>query len=214
VSLNCEQRWAIGLGAFAGAMIGARLPFLIYQGWKLGLDVPLLWSDGKTILSGLLGGYLGVEIAKAITGVRQRLGDGFALPVAVGVAIGRTACFVAGCCYGQPTGGAWGVVFPLSGDRLPRHPTQLYEVAFHLACAGAIVLAMRRGWFQGHLLKGYLLAYLAYRFASEFWRPEPSWWAGLTVYQWACLPLAALLLAHAFWQERFPAAVPCEQSRA
>jgi phosphatidylglycerol:prolipoprotein diacylglycerol transferase len=198
-----DQRWAIAFGAFAGAMLGAKLPFVMLQSVSAaGLSAPWLWSDGKTILSGLLGGYLGVEIAKSIVGVKQRLGDGFAVPVAISIAIGRLACFAAGCCFGRPTDLPWGVVFPLSGDSRPRHPAQLYETLFHLLCAGCLLVALRRGWCRGHLLKVYLLTYLVYRFGSEFLRAEPSWWWGLTVYQWACLPLALLLIAHAWWQER------------
>ena len=47
----------------------------------------------------------------------------------------------------------------------------------------------RRGWFRGQLVKLYILSYAAYRFATEFIRPEPRIWCGLTGYQWAVLAL-------------------------
>jgi len=33
----------------------------------------------------------------------------------------------------------------------------------------------------------YIITYLVYRFATEFIRPEPTLWLGLTAYQWAAI---------------------------
>ncbi|MBQ3361372.1 MAG: prolipoprotein diacylglyceryl transferase, partial [Prevotella sp.] len=33
-------------------------------------------------------------------------------PIALGQAIGRIGCYLAGCCYGAPTSSACGVIFP------------------------------------------------------------------------------------------------------
>lgn len=190
--LSPGQRLGVGLGAFCGAMIGAKLPFVL-------ADVPGLlsgaawFSDGKTILCGLVGGYAGVELAKWALDVRIKTGDSFAVPVAAAVGVGRLGCFVGGCCYGTPTNLPWGVVFP-SVDSLPRHPTQLYEAAFHLSAAAVLAALQRRGVWRGQLIKAYILAYLGYRFFSEQIRPEARLWAGLTGYQAACLALAPLFL--------------------
>jgi len=186
-------RLAIGLGAFCGAMIGAKLPFVLAD-WRGFLSGAAWFSDGKTILCGLVGGYVGVELAKWAFGVTIKTGDSFAVPVAAAVGIGRLGCFVGGCCYGTPTQLPWGVVFP-SVDSLPRHPTQLYEAAFHLAAAALLWRLQGQGVFRGQLIKLYILAYLAYRFASEFIRPEARLWSGLTGYQWACLALAPVFIA-------------------
>lgn len=196
--LSVEQRWAIGVGAFCGAMLTAKLPFVL--GDDSGAAGMAWFADGKTILFGLLGGYLGVEAAKAVWGIRVKTGDSFAVPVAVAVAIGRLACFRAGCCYGVPTRLPWGVVFPTEGA-LPRHPTQLYEAAFHLSMAGVLLLLKRRGLFPGNLIKLYFIAYFAYRFGTELLRPEARLWLGLTGYQWACVPLATLF-AWLWWRDR------------
>lgn len=184
------ERIGIALGAFCGAMIGAKLPFVLSD-WE-GLKSGAAWFDnGKTIVFGLVGGYFGVEIAKWALEVRVKTGDSFAVPVAVAVAIGRLACFSAGCCYGTPTTLPWGVDF--GGG--PRHPTQLYESAFHLSAAAALVVMERRGIFRGQRIKLYIMAYLVYRIASEFIRPEPKLWLDLTGYQWACLVLLPVFAA-------------------
>src|SRR4029453_1935532 len=56
------EKLAIGVGGFCGAMIGAKLPFVLSD-WA-GLVSGTAWlSDGKTIMCGIVGGYLGVELA-------------------------------------------------------------------------------------------------------------------------------------------------------
>ncbi len=169
-------------------MIGAKLLFVLtdLEAMRSGAA----WFDnGKTILAGLVGGYLGVELAKELLGVTIKTGDSFAVPVAATVAVGWLACFVGGCCYGKPTSLPWGVVFH---DGVARHPTQLYESAFHALPAVFLAWTERRGLFRNQRIKLYLIAYLVYRFCTEFLRPEPILALGLTVYQFAALVLLPL----------------------
>src|SRR4029079_4184700 len=162
------QRAGIAFGAFCGAMLGAKLHFLLAD-WE-GLMSGRAWFDnGKTIMFGMVGGYFGVELAKVLLDVRIKTGDSFAVPVAVAIAIGRLACFQAGCCFGTETTLPWGVDF---GDGLKRHPTQLYEAAFHFSAAGLLAFLQKRGVFRGQWIRLYFLASFAYRFATEFIRPE------------------------------------------
>jgi len=190
LAISRRDKLGICLGAFCGAMIGAKLPFVVAD--LPGMLSGAAWfADGKTILCGLVGGYFGVEIAKWSLDIHIKTGDSFAVPVAAAVAVGRLACFSAGCCYGTPSSLPWAVVFPVI-DALPRHPTQLYESAFHLTAAVVLFQLQRRGLFRGQLIKLYIIAYATYRFASETIRPEARLWAGLTGYQWAALVLIAL----------------------
>ena len=191
LGLGRWERLGLGLGAFCGGMIGAKLPFVIAD-WE-GLLSGRAWLDnGKTIVFGLVGGYFGVEVAKRVLEIRVKTGDAFAVPVAAAVAVGRLACFSGGCCYGVATTLPWGVDF---GDGLRRHPTQLYEFAFHLGAAIGLAWLRRRGVFRGQLIKLYILGYLAYRFLTEFIRPEPPLALGLTGYQWSTLALIPIFAA-------------------
>ena len=192
LGLAPAERRGIAVGAFCGAMVGAKLPFL-FDDWNALLSGAAWFSDGKTILTGLVGGYLGVEVAKWALDIRVKTGDSFAVPVAAAIGIGRLACFAGGCCYGTPTDLPWGVAFA-AVDQLPRHPTQLYEAAFHLLAAGELERLRREGRWRGQLFKAYVVAYCVYRFATEWIRPEARLWGGLTGYQWACLAIAALML--------------------
>jgi phosphatidylglycerol---prolipoprotein diacylglyceryl transferase len=185
LGLTRSQRLAIAFGAFCGAMIGAKLPFVLAD-WE-GLKSGKAWFDGgKTIVLGLVGGYFGVELAKWSMHITIKTGDTFAVPVPAAVAVGRLACFVGGCCYGKPTGLPWGVDF---GDGLRRHPTQIYESLFHATMAIILAWMRSRGMFRGQLIKLYIIVYLIYRFVTEFLRPEPQIFGGLTGYQWAAMAL-------------------------
>ncbi|MBX7166315.1 MAG: prolipoprotein diacylglyceryl transferase [Pirellulales bacterium] len=186
--LRRGERIGLAIGALCGAMFTARLPFVLgaARDWT---QADWFAPSGKTIVLGLVGGYLGVEVAKWALHIRTKTGDSFAVPVAASIAVGRLACFVGGCCYGTATILPWGVDF---GDGVRRHPAQLYEAAFHFAAALILWRLYRRGALRRQLIKLYILAYLAYRFVSEEWRPEPEMWLGWTGYQWAAVVLAPL----------------------
>ena len=196
LDLTRSQRILIGGAAFAGSMIGAKVPFLGDRGWGAFYDGTVWFADGKTILGGIVGGYIAVELAKWIAKIRTRTGDTFALPVAVAVAIGRIGCFVAGCCYGRVTTVPWGVAFPLAQDAsgIVRHPTQVYEVMFHFVAALTLLVMDRKRWLVGNQLKAYLIAYMIYRFLSEWLRPESPIFLNLTIYQLVSVVIIAILI--------------------
>ncbi len=184
------KRAALALAGFIGGAFGAKLPFLFAasdDGW-----LSLWLRDGKTITTGLLGAYLGVELAKYALEVRVKTGDTFALPLALALAVGRWGCFCNGCCYGQPTSLPWGIDFGLP-DHALRHPTQVYESIFHLLMAAVLILLMRYRLLPGQRLKFYLIAYGGYRFATEYIRPEPAGWLGFTFYQWVSVILVTAM---------------------
>jgi prolipoprotein diacylglyceryltransferase len=96
------------------------------------LHNPAYLISGKTIVGALAGGLLTVELVKRYIGLHQSTGDLYAIPLALGIAIGRIGCFLTGLSdntYGTPTNLPWAINF---GDGIPRHPTQLYELVFLL----------------------------------------------------------------------------------
>jgi phosphatidylglycerol---prolipoprotein diacylglyceryl transferase len=171
-TLPWRPRLVILAGAIAGAGLGSKLPFV--------MDGSAWFTDGKTILSGFAGGYLGVEIAKLLAGVREKTGDGFAMPLAAAVAVGRWGCFFNGCC-GAP------LVPPI-------------ESAFHLTMAVVLWRLQRVEALRWQLLKLYLIAYSVFRFFIEFIRTEPRVALGLTPYQYGAAGLAAVM-AILWWRD-------------
>jgi prolipoprotein diacylglyceryltransferase len=137
-------------------------------------------------VGGLLGGWIAVELVKLVLGIRSRTGDLFAVPLCVGIAIGRVGCFVAGLAddtYGTATTLPWGVDF---GDGVLRHPTQLYEIVF-LSVLGLVLSRLgKRPHGNGILFRYFMGAYLGWRFLVDFIKPQPLV-HGLNLIQWACL---------------------------
>jgi prolipoprotein diacylglyceryltransferase len=185
-------RWSIVAAAIAGAAIGSKLlywfedPALTLQHAS---DLMFLMA-GKTVVGGLVGGLIAVEATKKVIGVRESTGDLFAVPLALGIAIGRIGCFLAGLqdhTYGLPTTLPWGVDF---GDGIPRHPTQLYEAVFLAGLAWYLARASMRPqatpYVNGDLYKLFMVSYLGLRLAIDFIKPGLAF-AGLTSIQWVCL---------------------------
>jgi phosphatidylglycerol:prolipoprotein diacylglycerol transferase len=160
-----------------GAAIGMRL---LYALSFIGANP----FTGKTVVGGLLGGWIGVEIAKKLNGIRQSTGDLFVMPAIVAMCIGRIGCFLTGPMdrtAGNPTALPWGIAI---GDGVPRHPVALYEIAFLIAL-GFATRTVRR---QGDQFKLFMASYLLFRLIVDFLKPEPPPIAGgLSAIQWACV---------------------------
>jgi prolipoprotein diacylglyceryltransferase len=175
-ALGTTRQYAVVLGCVTGAAIGNKFVHWIYHAdrWPLLAESPWLALQGQSIVGGLLGGLIGVEIAKRLAGVTGSTGDRFVVPILVGLSIGRIGCFIAGLedeTYGTQTSLPWGVDF---GDGIARHPTQLYDMGF--AVAG--LLAHRRWRAKlaaepGLEFKLLLASYLLWRFLVDGIKPVP-----------------------------------------
>ena len=179
----------IVVAAAVGAALGSKLSFWFDDPLAAFADFPE-WRhllQGKSIVGGLLGGLVGVEIAKKALGQTESTGDSFVWPLAIGMSIGRVGCFLAGLAdhtYGTQTALPWAIDF---GDGTPRHPTQLYEIAFLLGWTTLIWRRRQRLSQSGDLFRLYLAGYLLFRLVIEFIKPLPYSWMGLSGIQWLCL---------------------------
>ena len=192
------QRWTVLAAAAVGALVGSRALGVaehwptVQQAWQAGRIWELLLSPGgKTIVGGLLGGWLAVELVKKLSGIKRRTGDLFALPLCVGIAVGRVGCLLAGLAddtYGKPTALPWAINL---GDGIGRHPVQVYEILF------LIVLGMLVGspvkLPEGARFRIFLAGYLAWRVAIDFLKPQPLI-GGMNLIQWSCVAGILLLV--------------------
>lgn len=207
--LGETRRFAVIFGCVAGAAIGNKLVHWLQRvdQWPLLHDSPWLVLQGQSIVGGLLGGLLGVEIGKRLAGVGESTGDRFVVPILVGLAVGRIGCFLAGLLddtYGNPTTLPWGVDF---GDGIARHPTQLYDIAFALVALALLHLNRETlARVPGLAFKLTLAGYLAWRFAIDALKPIPyEWPGGFSGSQFVCLVALTIYLpfvARAFHRMR------------
>src|SRR3954471_2242350 len=189
------RRWVM-LAAIVGGFAGSRILsafedplFLADHRFE-----PRLLLGGKTIVGGLVGGLIAVESVKRLRGIDVATGDLLALPLVLGIAIGRIGCFLSGLedeSYGIATRLPWGVDF---GDGIARHPTQLYEVVL-LVGLGALLLVARTTVTTGDRFKLFMVGYLGVRLLIDFIKPAVRV-GGLSTIQWVCLAVIAYYAPH------------------
>lgn len=195
-ALPDADRWWVIAGATMGAAVGSKLLYW-FEDPRLTLQHlhdPAFLLGGKTIVGALAVALFSVELVKKQFEINTRTGDLFALPLCLGIAIGRVGCFLTGLedhTAGIATSLPWGVNF---GDAIPRHPTQLYEVLFVLALGAFLWRQMNRPHVEGDLFKMFMVTYFAFRFLCDFLKPEVRVFARLSSIQWVC---AAMLLYYA-----------------
>nr|WP_294785003.1 prolipoprotein diacylglyceryl transferase family protein [uncultured Flavobacterium sp.] len=182
------NRLSIILGAAIGAFLGSRL-----MGF---LENPVFHSDAKsilelfnakTIMGGLFGGLLGVEIAKKIIGEKESSGDLFTFPIILGIFIGRIGCFLSGTnefTYGKQTNFFLGMNL---GDNIMRHPIALYELIFLIILFFVLKKLKTRNIKNGLLFQYFMIAYFTFRFFVEFLKPNYFLIFGISSIQILCL---------------------------
>jgi prolipoprotein diacylglyceryltransferase len=202
--------WVL-VGAVLGAAAGSKLLDLaqyarfVAAHWR----DPAVLFGGKTIVGGLLGGWIGVEIAKRGIGLRRSTGDLLVEPLIAGLVVGRIGCLLAGPAdhtEGALTTVPWAIDL---GDG-PRHPTPVYEILFLLAFGLALGPVTRRLPARLALRDGdrfllFMATYLLFRLVVDFWKapfgvdplpPSPDLLPlGLTPIQTACVAGACYALS-------------------
>lgn len=176
-----------------GGTIGSMLPLWAYHLW-LSRTQPLAVSQilsGRTVVGGLIGGWIVIEAAKKVLKIDHKTGDAFAPAIALGLAIGRIGCLLNGCCYGIASTLPWAVDF---GDGILRHPTQIYSALFDLGLFIFLWISRKRITKEGDLFKRFLYLFCIFRFAIEFIRVSPRVFLGLSGFQWATLAIIVYLL--------------------
>jgi len=183
--LNPDALMSLGMWAIVGALIGAKA--------LLAIRSPQEYLTSFAALRALVssagdfyGGFIGGLIAAALFFARHpgvpfwRSADIAAPAIALGQAIGRIGCFMAGDDYGRPTSVPWAVTFtdPLAGSiggaplGVALHPVQLYESVVCLALFGLLLWLARRWHRDGDIIAAYTLLYAVARFVLEFFRGD------------------------------------------
>jgi phosphatidylglycerol:prolipoprotein diacylglycerol transferase len=163
----------MGLGYGAALAFGAIGGAWAFGSWNTAMmAVP---HPSHSVAGALAGGIAAVELYKLARGISGSTGLIWVGPLALGIAIGRIGCLLAGLpdeTYGNPTSLPWGVDL---GDGIARHPVQLYEALAMLAFLGLYLaaLARRAAWTESRAFYLFVLCYGAQRFVWEFLKPYP-----------------------------------------
>ena len=194
-----------------GVILGGRLGYVLFYKPLYYLAHPLeifeVWHGGMSFH----GGFLGVLIAlwffarhrnKALLDVTD-----FVAPLCpLGLAAGRLGNFINAELVGRPTDVPWAMVFP-QVDKLPRHPSQLYEFGLEGLLLFVVVwIYASRQRPRGAVSGLFLLGYGSFRFIAEFAREPDNFLGflagGLTMGQWLSLPMIAAGLVMMLWAYR------------
>ncbi len=190
--------------ATLGVVLGGRLGYvLFYQPefyLKNPLQIPAVWTGGMSFH----GGMLGVVVALVLFCRRNAIpllgfADRMAVVTPIGLGLGRIANFINGELWGRPAPDwlPWRMIFPRSGDGIPRHPSQIYEALMEGLLLFLLVWFLSRreavrarfGMLTGIFLMGYGVA----RCFGEFFREPDAFlgflWAGATMGQLLSIPM-------------------------
>lgn len=146
-----------------------------------------LFSSGGLVW---YGGVIGVLLATLFYTRLKKMSlfhftDIVAPAAALGLAIGRIGCLLAGCCYGSPCDLPWAIRYPHTHETLglPVHPAPLYETVLMLGVTLLLMTLERYQAGQRKLFDGFttgwffVLAGLV-RFAVEAVRGDRLVWFG------------------------------------
>jgi len=179
VGLSAEQANTLFLLIFIAAFVGGKA-FLFFENPKLYMEQPSRLLSGKGFV--FYGSFI-FAVPTMLWFFRKHKLDVFKMLDVMAITtclvhiFGRLGCFMAGCCYGIPTGSFLGVTFshpacPANPKDVPLHPTQLYEAGFILLVMVFLFWLKRHKNFDGQLFLSYLMLYAVGRFIIEYFRGD------------------------------------------
>jgi len=128
--LDKQKVYDLGLWVLAASLIGSKALMVMTEWDVYYRDNPRQIFTLDFFRSGgvYYGGFIAAVIASVIVMRYYKLpwwrtADAFAPGVILGQAIGRLGCFSAGCCWGKPTAGWYGVHFTDRGHDITGVPT-------------------------------------------------------------------------------------------
>lgn len=190
---------------FIGLFIGGRLGYVLFYDFPVFMQHPVrifkVWQGGMSFHGGLIG-TLVVMSCFAYKTKRHffQIADFIAPLVPFGLGVGRIGNFINGELWGRVTSSPIGMLFPASasadrayikahpdwsalysqcGGLLPRHPSQLYEMALEGVLLFIILnIFVQKSRPMGAVSGLFLVCYGIFRFMVEFFR-QPDEQLGL-----------------------------------
>ena len=173
-----------GLWLVIWALLGAKLLLVL-------VELPRYLRDPASIIGTIraggvfLGGFLAAVIAAVILLRRYTLPtlpsfDVLSPSLALGHAIGRIGCLLAGCCWGAASDLPWAITYtsPVAAENLGTplqqhlHPFPVYSSLFNFGLYVVLAAYYRRHPAAGRVFATYLLLYGVGRFFLELTRGD------------------------------------------
>jgi phosphatidylglycerol:prolipoprotein diacylglycerol transferase len=199
--VSSEALGDLAFYAMMGVIVGGRVWYMLFYA-----DIHWIWTDPLALFRvwdggmSFHGGLLGVLVAGLWWSRRNHVQffdtiDFVAPIVPIGLGLGRLGNFINGELWGKPSDVPWAMIFPNAPDRLPRHPSQLYEMLLEGVVMFTVLFLVSMKPRPRYLISGlFALLYGCFRFAVEFVRvPDPQLgylaWGWLTMGQIQSMPL-------------------------
>ena len=173
-----------GLWLVIWALLGAKLLLVL-------VELPRYLRDPAAIIGTIraggvfLGGFVAAVVAAVVLLRRYRLPalptfDVLSPSLALGHAIGRIGCLMAGCCWGGSCDLPWAITYTsqTAADHLGTplhqalHPFPVYSSLFNFALYGLLAAYFRRRPAPGRVFATYLVFYGIGRFLLELTRGD------------------------------------------
>lgn len=211
--IDPEMVLEAGFWIIIAAMVGARLTYILFfpQQFFANPMAILLGQGGLVWYGGLGGAILALVLYSRWRGLGAfQLTDLLAPSAALGLAIGRIGCLLAGCCYGAICQLPWAIHYPhphpMHGVGV--HPSPMYETVAMVVVTVILVQVHRMQAFSG-LTSGLFLVFAGLvRFILEYFRGDRLvWLESLNLSASQCISLAIILagvivLAVRYWSYR------------
>ncbi len=172
-----------------GVILGGRIGYILFYDLDTYIAEPMrmlrLWEGGMSFHGGLIGVIIAVSLYARSVGKNVMDVLDFVAPMTpIGLGAGRVGNFINGELWGRTTDVSWAMVFPRDPSQLPRHPSQLYQLALE-----GIVLFVLVWWYSNKprprfAVGGlFMIGYGAQRIVVEFFR-QPDAQLNFVMFDW------------------------------
>jgi phosphatidylglycerol:prolipoprotein diacylglycerol transferase len=181
-----ESVYPLLIRAFIGALIGARLAYVInhLSDYNSPLDILKVWQGGISLLGGFIGAVIAVLPSIRKSGISfWRIMDAAAPGMALGVIVGRVGDLIVGDHLGKTTSLPFGFKCPtdvtstaspcLPGPGSVVHQTALYDLVLTCALLGVLLwLRRHKPRYDGFLIMLFAAWYGCQRILEDFLRED------------------------------------------
>jgi len=114
-----------------GIILGGRLGYVFFYNFEYYIlnpsEIFKVWLGGMSFHGGLVGVIISTFIYSKIYKKKFfEFSDIICCVAPIGLFLGRIANFINGELYGKISNAPWAIIFP-NADKIPRHPSQIYE---------------------------------------------------------------------------------------